>query len=696
MADGSVSTSTNDSTKLPLAGGTMTGDLTITNLKALQLSDRYQIQSFQLPYFTHNTANLAADIQLPNEYINGVVELRLVSGYSHQNAVGDAYFKWIVGLNTDNSVWYTPKLVESFVTNQQASQIFVDDPVWDSTHSRYRIRVYHKVSSGNMWEGTLAFTSQGGGTIDGDISVSGLLTSTSTTNSHPVGKYYSDNTGDVNLTLKSQASGDPTIILDSQAANRSGIINFRDNGTQMGQIIYLHNGDTMKFITGGTGTNHEELTLNETTGATFRTIGYFGGRLAVNAATSNAHSAMLDVNLNQTNGVLGPANTVHFGDQLHSNGQIMGITLGYKEHANSSYRKLGIVAEGLGDNAARQNLHLLVNTTNSSASASLADSALKLDGLTRNATFAGVLNLPDGSAGAPSICNTGDANTGMYWPGDHQVGFTVNNSRKFYMSETQAFFQNLSSGVKIDNALHVYKDSTDANEVLIENDGTGDAGLTLRSDDNVDSSNFAFINFDANSSTNGNTRYARIRAYIEDRAQGYQDGRLIFTIIKNASDHDALILDTSGATFGGKISHEGLNMSTGTEIDQTKTFNMSFQLSANTWTDTGIDGTDLATGTYAMQVFVDDHNAGGGHYDEYYSGMISWFNGSTNSTNFDEIVIHRAGHASNNSDVQFRTLRASGSDTHDLMLQVKQNFAHTSTMNNTDGRKFNFKFRRLI
>ena len=116
----------------------------------------------------------------------------------------------------------------------------------------------------------------------------------------------------------------------------------------------------------------------------------------------------------------------------------------------------------------------------------------------------------------------------------------------------------------------------------------------------------------------------------------------------------------------------------------------------NTWTDTGIDGTALATGPYAMPVFVDDHNAGGGHYDEYYSAMISWFNGSTNSTNVDEIVIHRAGHASNNSDVQFRTLRASGSDSHDLMLQVKQNFAHTSTMNNTDGRKFNFKFRRLI
>ena len=61
----------------------------------------------------------------------------------------------------------------------------------------------------------------------------------------------------------------------------------------------------------------------------------------------------------------------------------------------------------------------------------------------------GVLSLPDGSVSAPAIGNTGDANTGMYWPGDHQLGFAVNGSRKFYMSTTKAFFQNLSSGVEI-------------------------------------------------------------------------------------------------------------------------------------------------------------------------------------------------------------------------------------------------------
>jgi hypothetical protein len=97
-----------------------------------------------------------------------------------------------------------------------------------------------------------------------------------------------------------------------------------------------------------------------------------------------------------------------------------------------------------------------------------------------------------------------------------------------------------------------------------------------------------------------------------------------------------------------------------------------------------------------MRVEVDDHNMGGGHYDEAYSATISWYNGGTNSTMHDEIVIHRAGHAPNNSDLQFRTLRASNSDTHDLMLQVKSNVAYSAAPNQTDGKTFKFKFRKMI
>lgn len=94
-------------------------------------------------------------------------------------------------------------------------------------------------------------------------------------------------------------------------------------------------------------------------------------------------------------------------------------------------------------------------------------------------TFTGVLSLTDGSAGAPAISNTGDANTGMYWPGDHQVGFTVNNSRKFYIAETKAYFQNLSSGVEINaGGIDVTGDSTFAGQVNITSSGAAHFGIT--------------------------------------------------------------------------------------------------------------------------------------------------------------------------------------------------------------------------
>ena len=159
-------------------------------------------------------------------------------------------------------------------------------------------------------------------------------------------------------------------------------------------------------------------------------------------------------------------------------------------------------------------------------------------------------------------------------------------------------------------------------------------------------------------------------------------------------DGDAEFAGT--VTASGNMSHTGLTMTSGTDVDQLKTFTMSFQLSADTWTDTGIDGTDLSTGTYIVQVYVDDHNINGLHYDEYYSGTMSWYSSSTNSTVVDEIPLHRAGHAPNSGDIQLRTQRASGSDTHDLMLQIKHNRTYNANLDNTDGKRMTFKFRRLI
>ena len=221
--------------------------------------------------------------------------------------------------------------------------------------------------------------------------------------------------------------------------------------------------------------------------------------------------------------------------------------------------------------------------------------------------------------------------------------------------------------------------STLANSVLISysgNDANGnDAGLKIMNDGND------------------------WGAYIRKTSNGNYGLR-----IDSGGNHALSIYSTTGGstkTFGvagdtGKVTHGGVELTTGTSVDQITEFTMTFQLTANTWTDTGIDGTDLSTGTYAMQVYVSDYGLGGEHYDEYYSATISWWSSSTNSTAVDEIVMHRAGHAPNAGDVQFRTLRALGTDSHDLMLQVKHNKSYSAAVNNTSGKQFRFKFRRLM
>ena len=94
-------------------------------------------------------------------------------------------------------------------------------------------------------------------------------------------------------------------------------------------------------------------------------------------------------------------------------------------------------------------------------------------------TMTGNIICPDGSVSAPSIGNTGDTNTGMYWPGDHQLGFAVNGSRKFYISETKAYFQNLSSGIEIGaGGIDVTGNSSIQGSLSITGDGSNAATLT--------------------------------------------------------------------------------------------------------------------------------------------------------------------------------------------------------------------------
>lgn len=103
------------------------------------------------------------------------------------------------------------------------------------------------------------------------------------------------------------------------------------------------------------------------------------------------------------------------------------------------------------------------------------------------------------------------------------------------------------------------------------------------------------------------------------------------------------------------------------------------------WMDTGIAGSDLATGMYAVYMSMDSPNDG--LYCESWAGIMSWYDAQTNSANSDEIILHNAGHADNSNEVYLRTIRQNGRIYMKLQIAAKQAFTETTSVT--------FNFRRL-
>ena len=151
--------------------------------------------------------------------------------------------------------------------------------------------------------------------------------------------------------------------------------------------------------------------------------------------------------------------------------------------------------------------------------------------------------------------------------------------------------------------------------------------------------------------------------------------------VEGTINTNAVVTDSFEAT-------NGVTLSNGTNIDQLTTINVSMTLNES-WQDTGINGTDLATGSYYMQIYANDVGVGGGHTDVYYSGIISWYAGTTSETTYDEIVLNRAGSSVSDGILFVRLLRTL-SNPDNLKLQLAGNTI------NTGAATYTFKFRRLI
>jgi hypothetical protein len=151
------------------------------------------------------------------------------------------------------------------------------------------------------------------------------------------------------------------------------------------------------------------------------------------------------------------------------------------------------------------------------------------------------------------------------------------------------------------------------------------------------------------------------------------------------------VRETTAWTSSEKLSHQGLVPTEGTQIDQIKSITKSLTLTTD-WQDTGISYTDLTTGTYMVQLFANDTGAGGSNTNEYYSGTMSWYAGSTDSSAelpTDEIQLHRAG-AGGEAGLYLRTYRSSALDGTNLKLQIYSN------SNNPSASNYVFKFRRMM
>ncbi len=146
---------------------------------------------------------------------------------------------------------------------------------------------------------------------------------------------------------------------------------------------------------------------------------------------------------------------------------------------------------------------------------------------------------------------------------------------------------------------------------------------------------------------------------------------------------------TGNLTVTGTFSHGGLTLTAGTLIDQLASWNLSLTLTPS-WQDTGIKATNLATGTYVVQVTINDTSVGGTQSNEYYSGVMSWYGSDTDEATSDEVVLHRAGVKNAGNAVFLRIIRTITADANDMKLQI----AGTNT--DTGASSVILKFRRMI
>jgi hypothetical protein len=112
-------------------------------------------------------------------------------------------------------------------------------------------------------------------------------------------------------------------------------------------------------------------------------------------------------------------------------------------------------------------------------------------------------------------------------------------------------------------------------------------------------------------------------------------------------------------------------------------YNWVGQVVNDTWVDIFSKSDNiLTTGTWMVQMYVNDYGVGGGHYTVTYQGTMQWYQDATNQSGeaaASEIFLQRMGHAANASILYLRTLETTSATGSQLgRLQIKANYSNTS------------------
>ena len=151
------------------------------------------------------------------------------------------------------------------------------------------------------------------------------------------------------------------------------------------------------------------------------------------------------------------------------------------------------------------------------------------------------------------------------------------------------------------------------------------------------------------------------------------------------------------------------NISPENTVDHTSFFPIDLKLSPSAenggWTDTGIERDDLFTGTYFVQVRsvstignVEGGTAGSaaGLEKETFTGLLSWYDATTNHVDSDEILLQSAGLNSNGCTVRLRTTRRLHTEGRGgLALQMATSCGSVGS-GTTDAQRFNFVFKLAV